>query len=147
MNNKKFKEIIDKTFDDATFYFMESQEYFISESYDIFGNVLDSHLMSVNEVKELNVQDGAQSETDATITKKTKVGSKSDSKGKLELSFIVMKTSSGQYEATGIAQWTTKSIIGGEFYPDAAGDDFLAITWGGKGELKCVGEDCHGVYN
>lgn len=65
--------------------------------------------------------------------------------GKLSIFLVVYKDSSRNYYAYGTADWENGVYSGGINGP-AAGYDFLAITWGGGGELKNTDRSISGAY-
>lgn len=116
--------------------------YVISESCDKNGNVLDSHLMTNQEIlydklpSVKKTSDPVIGSNSTTNTKKT-----------LEIDLVVYK-SGNDYVGYGVANWKTKSVSGGKNYPDAAAEDFIAITWGGNGKLKgTTDRSISGKYN
>ncbi len=126
-------------------------DYYISEKYDKYGNVIDSHLMTKDEVdiykNELKERSVPFYVSNMTTKAYGLIDSDFEEKGKLSIGLVVTKNSDNTYTAFGNAKWNTTSIVGGANYPDAAGADFFSITWGGNGELKCTKASASGSYN
>lgn len=74
------------------------------------------------------------------------LGTDSTSRGKLKISLEVLEGVDYHYTAVGEAYWSTNAKWGGSKYPDYQGMDFIAMTWGGSGELKTVSKSMTGKY-
>lgn len=59
---------------------------------------------------------------------------------------VAYNSSKKQYTCIGTADWDGYSLTSGTKGP-SAGDDFIAITWGGDGELKSSSKSVSGTYN
>lgn len=114
---------------------LTSNEYYVYEKYDSQGNIIDSHIMNADELVTYNIK-----------SMSGLIGSDSDYKGKLSIGLVVTQNANNSYHIFASARWDTNSVIGGENYPDAAGDDFFGITWGGDGELRSSNADASGFY-
>lgn len=112
---------------------VSTKSVYVSETYDENNNTIDSHLMTEQEVREYKARD-------------TKVDDDSTKKGKLDIYLVVYRDSKYNYSAYGTANWENGVYLGGTSDTPAKGDDYIAITWGGKGELELQTEDFSGQY-
>lgn len=108
------------------------QTVYVIDTLDSAGNVVESRLMTNQEVSEYNARLSA-GQTRAN----TWVGEDGEDHqgGKLSIYLVVYKDSSRNYYAYGTADWENGVYHGGVNGP-SAGYDFIALTWGGGGELK-----------
>lgn len=108
------------------------QTVYIIETLDYSGNVVESRLMTNQEVNEYNARVYA-----GQLTGNTWVGEDSEEHqgGKLSIYLVVYKDNNKNYYAYGTADWENGIYFGGENGP-SEGYDFIALTWGGDGELK-----------
>ena len=105
------------------------QTVYVIDTLNDRGEVYNSRLMIVTEA--------LQYKSDLKLKGNTWVGEDGETHqgGKLSIFLVVYKDSSRNYYAYGTADWENGVYSGGINGP-AAGYDFLAITWGGGGELK-----------
>lgn len=120
-------------------------EYYVSDVYNKNGDIIDSYVLSDAEVLELN-SGKLNTLAETTATSNGLLGNDFEDTGKLYIGIVVIKYSDGSYHVISNAEWKTDSKIGGKNYPDAAGDDFFAVTWGGKGELQGTITKATGFY-
>lgn len=109
-----------------------SQTVFVINTLSEDGEVKESRLMTNQEVAEYNART-----TSLSTRANTWVGEDGEEHqgGKLSIYLVVYKDSSRNYYAYGTADWENGIYSSGENAP-ASGYDFIAISWGGDGELK-----------
>jgi len=123
---------------------IKSCEYYVSETCDKNGNVIDSHVMTNREVAE---QKRKMTKFNAAKTTSSEfLEPDSGSSGKLSMTLSVVKYSNGIYQVLCGAKWNTNSKVGGKNYPDAGNDDYLGITWGGNQAFVSTFKECWGKY-
>lgn len=126
------------------------KKVWVAEAKDDSGNVVNSRLMKKAEIDKIDNFD-----TDTLATSGTEppeyIGGDSESKFKLDISMSVLYD---QYEDTflvyGNAYWEAKLVSWWDKNESAEEDynDYLGITWGGKGEyLKEINRSIEGVYH
>lgn len=97
---------------------------YVSEKKDDNGNIIDSHLMNEDEVKEykksLSTRDSSH------------LGNDSTSRGRLNILIQLFREGS-EYRAYGNANWAIGA--GTAEQAPASGRDFVALTWGGGNNL------------
>lgn len=115
------------------------QTVYVIDTLNSRGEVYNSRLMTAAEV--------LQYKSDLMLKGNTWVGEDGETHqgGKLSIFLVVYKDSSRNYYAYGTADWKNGVYSGGINGP-AAGYDFLAITWGGGGELKNTDRSISGAY-
>ena len=115
------------------------QTVYVIDTLNNGGEVYNSRLMTAAEV--------SQYKSDLMLKGNTWVGEDGETHqgGKLSIFLVVYKDSSRNYYAYGTADWKNGVYSGGINGP-AAGYDFLAITWGGGGELKNTDRSISGAY-
>ena len=115
------------------------QTVYVIDTLNSRGEVYNSRLMTAAEV--------LQYKSDLMLKGNTWVGEDGETHqgGKLSIFLVVYKDSSRNYYAYGTADWKNGVYSGGINGP-AAGYDFLAITWGGGGELKNTNRSISGAY-
>ena len=115
------------------------QTVYVIDTLNDRGEVYNSRLMIVTEA--------LQYKSDLKLKGNTWVGEDGETHqgGKLSIFLVVYKDSSRNYYAYGTADWENGVYSGGINGP-AAGYDFLAITWGGGGELKNTDRSISGAY-
>lgn len=59
---------------------------------------------------------------------------------------LLVEQSGDYYYVSGTADWQNKAIMGGVQTAEEGTDDFLAITWGGNGELMSLSNSFSGYY-
>ena len=60
--------------------------------------------------------------------------------------YVIYEPREEYYYIAGNAYWNSQQIYGGEPHPEDSADDFMSLTWGGDGELKCVNHTFQGNY-
>lgn len=115
------------------------QTVYVIDTLNSRGEVFKSRLMTADEAQKY--------ESDYKLKGNTWVGEDEESHqgGKLSIYLVVYKDSSRNYYAYGTADWKNGIYFSGQNAP-ASGYDFLAITWGGGGELKNSSRSISGVY-
>lgn len=115
------------------------QTVYVVDTLNHSGEVFESRLMTADEVLRYK--------SDYKLKGNTWVGEDGESHqgGKLSIYLVVYKDSSRNYYAYGTADWKNGIYFGGQNGP-SAGYDFLAITWGGGGELKNNTRSISGIY-
>lgn len=150
IHNRQIESIDEELKRGGTLYKAVNYEYYISEKYDEFGNILDSHILTNQEIIEQKTNDILNNQKNNNVINAKSstglLGSDFEEKGKLQIGIVVIKNAYGKYHIISNAEWDTNSKIGGKNYPDAAGDDFFAVTWGGNGELKGTVTSAVGYY-
>lgn len=113
------------------------KEYYVSETYSLDGKVLDSHLMTNEEVANL----------DNEIQPCTVLGDEEQTKGKLTFTASLYDDDSNNYYIYATADWENGSwvITDGEEFP-AAGKDYIGISWGGGDFFKKTDSNFSGTY-
>lgn len=125
-----------------------TKKVYVIETRDQNHQVINSRLMNANEVMAYKKSLATQKSTSPLdVTQTGLIGEDSETKGELVITLLVYKDSIGNYEAYGNADWTN----GAWPFPDGynrpgPGLDFIALTWGGEGELKCIDYSCSGYY-
>lgn len=117
------------------------QTVFVSETKNDNGEVIDSHLMNEEEVKEYRALLNSPTTCDSTY-----LGSDNDSKGELTISLQVFRDENKEFRAYGKASWTYGIYDGNTSTTPAVGDDFIALTWGGNGNLVQTSKSINGTY-
>ena len=115
------------------------QTVYVIDTLNDRGEVYNSRLMIVTEA--------LQYKSDLKLKGNTWVGEDGETHqgGKLSIFLVVYKDSSRNYYAYGTADWEN-GVYSGGINGTAAGYDFLAITWGGGGELKNTDRSISGAY-
>lgn len=110
-----------------------SQTVFVMNTLNDEGEVTESRLMTEQEVQDYN----ARTATSQNARANTWVGEDGENHqgGKLSIYLVVYKDSSRNYYVYGTADWANGVYSGGVNGP-SSGYDFMAISWGGNGELK-----------
>lgn len=155
------EEALDVITDDAVnCYFTEIQEendltvvsatmktVYVAETISANGDVSESHLMNEAEVVEYQNMVSTCSDNTYSVNGNTWIGEDEEEHqgGKLSIYLVVYKDSSGNYLAYGTADWENGVYWGGVNGP-SSGYDFIAITWGGGGELKNTARSISGIY-
>ena len=103
---------------------------FVEEVYDAKGNTIESRLLTRDEINEPVDQAYSMDQSYIEV-----IGDTTQSRYDLDIRLLVLQTS-GYYVAVGYASWNTQYFGGGEEYAEDSADDFMAITWGGNGELQ-----------
>lgn len=108
------------------------QTVYVIETIGDAGNIEKSRLMTNQEVSEYNARILSGQTRDNTW-----VGEDEEEHqgGKLSIYLVVYKDSNRNYYAYGTADWENGVYNGGVNGP-SSGYDFVALTWGGSGELK-----------
>lgn len=102
-----------------------SKKVWVSETRK--GNtVVDSHLMTIEEMQSIERKTEAQSVT---------VGTDNDDYYYLEL-FLKVMESDGQYNVTAKATWENKAVYGGKETAEESREDIMVVTWGGEKYLE-----------
>ena len=116
------------------------QTVYVIETQDEAGHITDSRLMNAEEVAKYEKMRSSQSPISTLAN--TWIGDDSErhTGGKLSLYLVVYRDSSKNYLAYGTASWDSGSNGA------AVGNDFIAITWGGGGELKRADYSISGEY-
>ena len=109
------------------------QTVYVIDSFDDNGVLSESRLMTPREVSHYKSIMAAN----PSLKGNTWVGEDEEEHqgGKLSIYLVVYKDTSRNYYAYGTANWENGIYSGGVNGP-SSGYDFLAITWGGGGELK-----------
>lgn len=109
------------------------QTVYVIDSFGNNGEISESRLMTHREVSQYKSIMAKRSSSNGN----TWVGEDEEEHqgGKLSIYLVVYKDSSRNYYAYGTANWENGIYSGGVNGP-SSGYDFLAITWGGGGELK-----------
>lgn len=121
------------------------QTVYVIETIDSIGSVTESRLMNTAEVEKYEKM---LSSAKAGVSRaNTWVGDDDETHqgGKLSIYLVVYKDSSNKYLAYGTANWANGVYHGGVNGP-SSGYDFIAITWGGGGELKTLDKSISGEY-
>ncbi len=115
------------------------QTVYVIDTINNKGEIYNSRLMTEDEV--------LQYKSNSTLNGDTWVGEDGETHqgGKLSIYLVVYKDSSRNYYAYGTADWENGVYSGGINGP-SSGYDFLAITWGGGGELKNSDNSISGSY-
>ena len=120
------------------------QEVYAVETLDKNGNLMSSRLMNYAEVAEYKNKLAAKSRSSAMAS--SAIGSDTERYLKLTIYLTVYKTTDNNYAAYGSGDWdNTSAGTGGAQWP-ADGLDFIALTWGGGGELKTISKGTSGYY-
>ncbi len=101
---------------------------YVIETLDDEKNIVESRLMTPKEVTEYNTE-FAKANTWVGDDEEEHQG------GKLDIYLVVYKDDSLNYYAYGTSDWENGIYSGGVNGP-SSGYDFVALTWGGGGELK-----------
>lgn len=128
-------------------YAASTKEVYVAETVCKDGTVSDSHIMTSEEVLQYKLDIAlSMNDQDAETKGKTLVGDDSNfpEVKKITLYLVVYKDSNRNYYAYGTADWYDDS--GSGKYTPSAGDDFIAITWGGNGELMRSTSSVSGQY-
>ena len=115
------------------------QKVYVSETTDKSGNVIDSHLMTKAEVEQYKAE-----LVDKTPFDSSHIGMESTSKGTLTIKMDVFRHEDRTFTVYGNAKWSATS--GSQSTAQGLGDDFLALTWGGNGELVQNYKTISGTY-
>lgn len=141
--NSHFNEIKER--DDLTVVSATVQTVYVIETIGENGGISDSRLMNATEVARYeNMQSFGNA---LSPTANTWIGEDENSHqgGKLSIYLVVYKDASKNYLAYGTADWENGYYGGGENGP-SSGYDFIAVTWGGSGELKNADKSISGEY-
>lgn len=102
----------------------------VAERYDEYGNVVDSRLLTYDEIVETQ---GAQ------VFDLTPIGTAREDRYSLDIVLMVtLDTYDNTYDVLGTAEWHSQLVWGGEENPEDSADDFMALTWGGNEELRAL---------
>lgn len=118
---------------------------YVSETIGKDQSIIDSHLMSVDEVSAYKAKkvDGGLSYQGADI----EVGDATDTMYNITIYLVVYKDRYHNYSAYGTATWENIfEIIGNGEKNPSRGLDFMALTWGGGGELELQNSSFTGYY-
>ncbi len=125
---------------------------YVKERFNEDGILLESRLMNKAEVdayKEAVEERCQRSEQIQTFSSKSSelIGEDYTTEGELTITFTVYDLGDNEYRGCANAQWTNGIWIlpDGEKRP-GNGKDYLAITWGGNGELKRKSKSISGNY-
>lgn len=131
--------------DELTVVSATEQTVYVIETLDNTGTITESRLMSTTEVA--SYEEMLSSAETRAARANTWVGEDGESHqgGKLSIYLVVYKDSSNNYLAYGTANWENGVYHGGVNGP-SSGYDFIAITWGGSGELKTMDKSISGEY-
>lgn len=119
---------------------------YVSETIDKDQNIVDSHLMSADEVSIYKAE--KTNEGLSYQSTDIEVGNDTDSIYNLTIYLVVYKDRNYNYSAYGTASWKNvfEIIIGNGEKNPAQGLDFMALTWGGSGELELQNSSFTGKY-
>ena len=112
---------------------------YVSETTDKTGNVVDSHLMTKSEVEEYR-----EGLSNITPRDSTLIGQDNTKEEALTISLSVFRQSDNTYKAYGSAKWASSG--GSTEGKPAVGKDYIAITWGGGGDLVQKSKQIAGTY-
>lgn len=114
-----------------------TKSVYVMETVADNGEIIDSHLMNKKEVAEYKEKLATNQTLLNSTRANTEVGSgdQTHQGNKLSIHLVVYKDSSTNYYAYGTADWENGVYISGVNGPDV-GYDFIALSWGGDGELK-----------
>lgn len=138
-----FNEIKDRN--ELTVVAATVETVYVIETISENGGISDSRLMNATEVtkyENMRASVGARSTTGNTWIGEDE---ETHNGNKLSIYLVVYKDSSKNYLAYGTADWDNGSYSGGVNGP-SSGYDFIAITWGGSGELVNKDYSVSGEY-
>lgn len=110
-----------------------TKRVYVRETLDENSNIIDSRLMNKEEAEQYKARN-------------TEVGNDSTVDGYLDIYLVVYKDAQYNYSAYGTANWANGEYDSNTSESPAVGDDFIAITWGGDGELELQSESISGQY-
>ena len=128
------------------------QTVYVKETFDDNGMILESRLMNKQEADEYKAEVAERLRSGEQVRvapngMQSFPASDSTSQGELTITLTVYKFGATGYKGLAKAQWTSGVWIlpDGEERP-SVGKDYLAITWGGNGEIKQKSKSISGSY-
>lgn len=128
------------------------QTVYVRETFDDNGMILESRLMNKQEADDYKAEVAQRLRSGEQVRvapngMRSFPADDSTSEGELTITLTVSKSGSTGYKGKAEVQWTNGIWIlpDGEERP-SVGKDYLAITWGGKGELKQKSKSISGSY-
>lgn len=116
----------------------------VSETMDEHGTVVDSHLMTKQEVEEMQ-----RPQSSITTFSSEKVGTDKESQYYLDIDLSVYyDEAANQYTAEGNAYWDDQLVWAWESNKAAEEGylDFFGFSWGGDKDLRCDAKEISGKY-
>lgn len=127
------------------------QTVYVKETFDDNGMILESRLMNKQEADEYKAEVAERLRSGEQVRvapngMQSFPASDSTSQGELTITLTVYKFGATGYKGLAKAQWTSGVWIlpDGEERP-SVGKDYLAITWGGNGEIKQKSKSISGI--
>lgn len=114
---------------------------YVSETVNEEGKIIDSHLMSTEEV------DGYLNRTDnPECCDVTDLGNDTTTEGTLTITLYLCREENETFYLYGSAKWNTSTVNPGSDNP-SDGKDFIALTWGGNGAIVQAEKNISGTYD